>query len=83
MQALAPAPLPTSAKTALRIDRLSKAYNSPRGPVTALDSIDLVAPQGDFVTIIGPSGCGKSTLLKIVAGLEGDYTGAAPASAVG
>ncbi len=59
----------------LRIDRLSKAFEGPRGVVAALSGIDLVVPQGEFVTIIGPSGCGKSTLLKVLAGLERDYAG--------
>jgi len=35
----------------------------------ALDPIDLVVGQNDFLTLIGPSGCGKSTLLKLVANL--------------
>ena len=38
--------------------------------VTALDSIDLEIPDGQFVAMVGPSGCGKSTLLSLVAGLR-------------
>lgn len=38
--------------------------------LTILDGIDLVVPQGDFVTILGPSGSGKSTLLGLLAGLD-------------
>jgi NitT/TauT family transport system ATP-binding protein len=37
--------------------------------VRALDPIDLVIREGEFVTLIGPSGCGKSTLLRLIAGL--------------
>jgi NitT/TauT family transport system ATP-binding protein len=37
--------------------------------VRALDPIDLVVREGEFVTLIGPSGCGKSTLLRLIAGL--------------
>lgn len=34
-----------------------------------LDSVNLVVPDGAFVSIVGPSGCGKSTLLRMIAGL--------------
>jgi NitT/TauT family transport system ATP-binding protein len=37
--------------------------------VHALDNIDLVVNEGEFVSVVGPSGCGKSTLLNILAGL--------------
>ncbi len=50
----------------LEIRELSKAF----GPLAALDRVDLIAPAGEFVTIIGPSGCGKSTLFNIIAGLD-------------
>jgi putative spermidine/putrescine transport system ATP-binding protein len=45
---------------------LSRRY----GKVTALDSLDLTVPQGQFVALLGPSGCGKSTALGCVAGLQ-------------
>lgn len=34
----------------------------------ALRGIDLVIPQGQFVTVIGSNGAGKSTLLGVLAG---------------
>jgi putative ABC transport system ATP-binding protein len=37
--------------------------------VTALDTLDLRVPAGDFVTLIGPNGAGKSTLLKAISGV--------------
>ncbi|WP_341989288.1 ABC transporter ATP-binding protein [Azorhizobium sp. AG788] len=52
------------------IDHVRKAYGSPRGPVHALQDINLDVNEAEFVSILGPSGCGKSTLLKCVAGLE-------------
>jgi len=51
------------------VGRLSKRYDTARGPVPALDDIDFTVGEGEFVAVVGPSGCGKSTLLKILAGL--------------
>jgi ABC-type nitrate/sulfonate/bicarbonate transport system ATPase subunit len=38
--------------------------------VLAVESVDLLARPGEFVTLIGPSGCGKSTVFNLVAGLD-------------
>jgi iron(III) transport system ATP-binding protein len=38
--------------------------------VVALDGVDLLPEDGEFITILGPSGCGKTTLLRIIAGFE-------------
>ncbi|TVR01606.1 MAG: ABC transporter ATP-binding protein [Spirochaetaceae bacterium] len=55
---------------AVRVQDLKKVYASRNGdPVHALDRVNLIAQDGEFVSILGPSGCGKSTLLRIVAGL--------------
>jgi len=36
----------------------------------ALDRLDLIVGDGEFVVLVGPSGCGKTTSLRMVAGLE-------------
>ncbi|CAN5716336.1 ABC transporter ATP-binding protein [soil metagenome] len=36
----------------------------------AVDHIDLVAGDGEFLVLLGPSGCGKTTLLRMIGGLE-------------
>jgi multiple sugar transport system ATP-binding protein len=36
----------------------------------AVDNLNLVIEDGEFVILVGPSGCGKSTALRMVAGLE-------------
>jgi multiple sugar transport system ATP-binding protein len=36
----------------------------------ALDGLELVVGDGEFVVMVGPSGCGKTTSLRMVAGLE-------------
>lgn len=49
--------------------------DAPRLHGPALDDIHLTIPHGKTVVLLGPSGCGKSTLLRVVAGLDGEYTG--------
>lgn len=40
------------------------------GDVAAVNGIDLVTREGEFLVLLGPSGCGKTTLLRMIAGLE-------------
>jgi len=37
--------------------------------VIALQDVDVVVEDGEFISLIGPSGCGKSTLLRVIADL--------------
>ena len=48
-----------------------KVYPSRDGheQVAALDGVDLLVRDREFMCLLGPSGCGKTTLLKIIAGL--------------
>ncbi len=39
------------------------------GRVVAVDRMDLVIEDGEFVALLGPSGCGKSTTLFMLAGI--------------
>ena len=52
----------------LRFEQLSKVYETPRGPYTVLENINLDVCKGEFICVIGHSGCGKSTLLNMVSG---------------
>ncbi|MFO0793703.1 MAG: ABC transporter ATP-binding protein [Candidatus Brocadiaceae bacterium] len=54
----------------LRIQHVSKSFQSKQGLTYVLEDINLEIQPGEFVCIVGPSGCGKTTLLNIVAGLE-------------
>ena len=36
----------------------------------AVDDLDLVTGDGEYLVLLGPSGCGKTTLLRLIAGLE-------------
>ncbi|MBQ6559352.1 MAG: ABC transporter ATP-binding protein, partial [Erysipelotrichaceae bacterium] len=54
----------------LRIENIRKTFNP--GTVNekiALDGVDLVLNDGEFVTVIGSNGAGKSTLLNAIAGV--------------
>ena len=64
-----------SVDTKIRIQHLSKVFQTKSGPFVALDDINLDIPVGCFFMIVGPSGCGKTTLLRILAGLEEHSSG--------
>ncbi len=53
----------------LKIDRVSKVFNTRKGTLPALNEISLDIRENEFICVVGPSGCGKSTLLNIIAGL--------------
>jgi len=59
----------------LEVEALSKDYETPRGPLSILSSVDLSLSEGEAVSIMGPSGCGKSTLLYILGALEPPTSG--------
>src|SRR5690606_17232157 len=69
--ALRPAAAPAALRgvAQLELRGLGLCYRSSRGPVQALQRIEMDVGRGEFVSIVGPSGCGKSTLLKLVSGL--------------
>ena len=54
--------------SAVNFSSVSKQYKG-GGPL-AVDSLDLVIEDGEFMVLVGPSGCGKSTALRMIAGLE-------------
>jgi len=47
-------------------DRVSRVFQMPAGPVTAVREVTLTIGAGDYVAVRGPSGCGKSTLLHML-----------------
>ena len=40
------------------------------GETVAVESFNLTAEKGEFVSFLGPSGCGKTTTLRMIAGFE-------------
>jgi multiple sugar transport system ATP-binding protein len=53
--------------TQVAFESVSKVYDD--GTV-AVNELDLVIDDGEFMVFVGPSGCGKTTALRMVAGLE-------------
>jgi len=47
----------------IRLEGLGKRYDD--GTV-AVESLDLVVPEGELVCLVGPSGCGKTTTMKMI-----------------
>ena len=49
---------------------LHKQFVTAKGPITALEGVNLHVERGEFVCVVGASGSGKSTLLRLIAGLD-------------
>jgi len=49
----------------LKIEQVTKLY----GNKQALNTVDLVIPEGKIVGLLGPNGSGKSTMIKLINGL--------------
>ncbi len=60
---------------ALRVENLSKIYDSSAGRVVALDNVSFAIKKGEFVSVVGPSGSGKSTVLNMVGALDRPTSG--------
>ncbi len=50
--------------------------SSGQGDLVALEGVNWVINEGEFVSFVGPSGCGKTTMLKLVSGLVAPSSGA-------
>lgn len=67
---LSPSQPELATESFLSIKNVSKVYETPRGPFTVLDGVDLDVQAGEFICLIGHSGCGKTTLLNMVSGFS-------------
>ena len=59
----------------LKIQNLSKTYQSAGRTLTVLENISFSVEAGSTMAIVGPSGSGKTTLLGLAAGLDRSSTG--------
>jgi len=55
----------------VELEGIRKAW----GPVVAVEDMNLMIEDGEFVAILGPSGCGKSTTLFMLAGIYAPTAG--------
>jgi NitT/TauT family transport system ATP-binding protein len=60
----------------LVVEDIIKQFDTPEGPLIAVDRVSLSVRPGEFLAVIGPSGCGKSTLFNVIGGLLDGYHGA-------
>jgi len=61
---------------ALKVDRITLAYDGQAGPRAIVDNFSLGLAAGNIGCLFGPSGCGKSTVLRAIAGFEPVRAGA-------
>jgi NitT/TauT family transport system ATP-binding protein len=75
--------LAAEARAIVRVERVSKRFESNGRQFEALRDLTLELRAGEFFCLLGPSGCGKTTVLNMLAGFEaisggGLYLEAAP-----
>ena len=54
----------------IKLEKVSKTYQTDKVETLAVKDIDLHVKKGEFVCMMGPSGCGKSTLLNLIGLLD-------------
>lgn len=59
-----------TAAGALSLVGVSKAYETARGALPAVEEISMEIAPAEFRVVVGPSGCGKTTLLNAIAGFH-------------
>ena len=67
--------LSSSARTRVRFEHVSLAFDTPKGKLNVVDDVSYDIHDGDFVAVIGPSGCGKTTMMSMLAGFQRPTTG--------
>ena len=61
-------------KPVIHLESVTKTYAVGLG-VTALDNVEVVVPEGQYVAIMGSSGSGKSTMLNLIGCLDRPTSG--------
>ena len=50
----------------IKLEHVTKRFDK----FVAVDDLNMLISEHDFITLLGPSGCGKTTTLRMIAGLE-------------
>ncbi len=53
----------------IELDRVSRTFQTPGGPITAVDAVSLAFDAGEAMCLVGESGCGKTTTGRLLTGL--------------
>jgi ATP-binding cassette subfamily F protein 3 len=64
-------PPPHSGRIAITLEGVGRRY----GGLQVLSGLDLLLESGERLVVAGRNGAGKSTLLRIIAGVDGDFSG--------
>ena len=59
----------------IELQGVTRVFEVGGRPVNALRGIDLVVPDGEYLSVMGPSGSGKSTLLNLLGCLDRPTSG--------
>jgi peptide/nickel transport system ATP-binding protein len=53
----------------IELDHTSRVFETPGGPITAVNDVSLALGAGEAICLVGESGCGKTTTGRLLAGL--------------
>ena len=59
----------------IALEGVARRYRVGESTVSALEGVNLVVDEGEFVVVLGPSGSGKTTLLNLIGALDSPTEG--------